>query len=383
MTVSPVTIPTPAELDRQAAVLREQAAGLNRRQADRSQASYADHGGRTDDAERTSAGARSAAAAATKQADELHDKAKESLGMARKLEDDAAGMAADGSVAGREMADDFREQAQLLRAGATSYTQRAQRAEEVARQQLDAADRADRQAFQTRRAGEDETDGLDQMRHAANKLEDKAVALEQAAGEMRSADRAFTSEERTEYLGKAQATLVRAEAIRPDYTRIAPQDIVAAGIPLSDVPGAELLDPLDFGPPPAAPEADLHDTDLMDPNADPVLGPGGAAGAEVNDTDLMDPNAADPSDSSDPSVDGSDTDLMDPNAELDLDGPPDPFAEQIDPGDFGLPTVADGSTPTVPGSLSEDAYMDQPDVGSSSSLDAYGDSADDTTGEYG
>jgi hypothetical protein len=380
MTVSPVTTPTPAELDRQAAVLRDQAAGLNRRQADRSQASYADHGGRADDAERTSAGARSAAAAATNQANEMHDKAKESLEMARKLEEDAVGMAADGSASGREMADDFREQAQLLRAGATSYTQRAQRAEEVARTKLEEADEADRQALQTRRAGDDETDALDQMRHAANKLEDKATALEQAAGELRSADRAFTSEERTEFLGKAQATLVRAEAIRPDYSRIAPHDIVAAGIPMSDVPGAELLDPLDFGPPAAAPEPDLHDTDLMHPDEDPVLGPGAASGSDLGDTDLMEPEA---SATTDPSLDGSDTDLMDPDAELDLDGPADPFAERTDPGDFGLPTAEAGGVAPVPASLSEDAYMDQPDVGStSSSLDSYGDTADDTTGEY-
>jgi hypothetical protein len=430
---TPVATPTPAALDQQAAKLREQAAGLNRRQADREEATGADYGTRLDDAHRTATTARSASAAATTQADELHDKAKESLGIAQRFEEEAARMAADGSPGGREGADDLREQAQLLRAGASSYTQRAQRSEQVARQQLDDAERADRQAFQIENGRGDQSSSLDNMRHTANQLEDKATELEQAASELRQADRAFTSEERATFLGQAQATLTRADAITPDFSRIATDDIVGAGIPVSAVPGNELMDPrslLDPVDPGIAPPVDLHDTDLMDPNGPDPVNPGVAPvpPVDVHDTDLMDPNAPDPVNPG--PVDVHDTDLMDPDAssgldvdgdglpdvtyydpaqpnvvdesvwDVDDDGRADPFdGAGPDPGDFGLTTVEAPAAPAtapvpspVTASLGQDAYMDQPDVGSTSSYggdpygDAYGDSGgsnDETSVEYG
>jgi hypothetical protein len=79
--------------------------------------------------------------------------------------------------------------------------------------------------------------------------------------------------------------------------------------------------------------------------------------------------------------------------EIDLDVPADPYGVPTDPGDFGLADV-DAPAPAVPApvataGLSEDAYMDQPDVGSTSSYgdsdsyaDAYGDSGEDTSVEY-
>jgi hypothetical protein len=252
------------------------------------------------------------------------------------------------------------------------------------------------------------------MRHTANQLEDKAVVLEQAASELRQADRAFTSEERTTFMGQAQATLVRADAITPDFSRITTDDIVGAGIPLSEVPGNELMDPYAPDPvnPGLVPPIDVHDTDLMDPNApdavDPTVDPVNPVNpVDVHDTDLIDPDA-----SSGLDIDGDglpDTAYYDPAQpdvvdesvwDTDGDGRTDPFnGAGPDPGDFGLTTVEAPAAPAaapvpspVTASLGQDAYMDQPDVGSTSSYggdpydDAYGDSggsSDETSVEYG
>jgi hypothetical protein len=121
---------------------------------------------------------------------------------------------------------------------------------------------------------------LDEMRHTANKLEDKATALEQAAGELRSANEVMRPA--TERAGKAEATLARADAIKPDFSRIGTDDIVGAGIPLSEVPGAELMDPRSLSSPPS-PSGGVDDTNLMDPRLQSSL-PGAAA-----DDAFMDP----------------------------------------------------------------------------------------------
>jgi hypothetical protein len=211
-----VAIPSPAELDQQTAELREPTAGphpreaapdqptagsnqrqaapdrqtagsnrrqagpdqptggSNRRQAAPDQSTAADHGSRLDDARQAAASARAAAAAATAQAHDMHAKARENLDLAERFEADAdaAQRAADGTATGREMADDMREQAQLLRAGATSYTQRADRCEQIARHQLEQAAASDRQAVQIERSQGD------QPAYAADAHSDASVGYE-------------------------------------------------------------------------------------------------------------------------------------------------------------------------------------------------------------
>lgn len=387
--------PTPAALDQQAARLREQAAGLNRRQADRYEAVQADHGARFDETRRTAAEARAAANTATERADEMHGRAKEALDFARRLEADADQRTLSTDPSERETADDYREQAQLARASATSYTQRAQRSEQAARQKLDEAEAADRQSVRIQRVHDDATERLDHMRHAGNSLEDKAVLLERAADELRAADRATTPQARTEQMARAQASLARADAVKPDFSRIDPQDIVAAGIPMTEVPGAELLRPDSLDPVnPVNPVTPVNDTDLMRPDSfDPVdpVNP-------VNDTDLLRPD--DPVDPANPL---DDTDLLRPDYDPvlgpggagaddpglpypdDLSSRPgagngsapasaDPLGADPDPADLGDLGGGPGPVDSPAPAFGGDTYADQADLpGADTYGEAYGD----------
>jgi hypothetical protein len=75
-------------------------------------------------------------------------------------------------------------------------------------------------------------------------------------------------------------------------------------------------------------------------------------------------------------------------ARADLAGDADPYGEVPDAGDFGLPTVdappAPAPVAVAEPSYGQDSYMDQPDVGSTSSLagEPYGDATDDVANEY-
>ncbi len=180
--------PRIAEIEAQAAKLRDQSARLNRTQADREERHLADYGARMDDADLAAASARGAAAKAHARANELHDRAKEANAMAKDFEEKAAKDMASDEPFAREMADDLREQAQLLRAGATSDTARAERAERTARKESERAEELERESTQIERDGLDRSTALDGMRHTANELEDKAVALEAAARNLRDAD---------------------------------------------------------------------------------------------------------------------------------------------------------------------------------------------------
>jgi len=393
-----VATPTSAALDQQAAKLRERAAGLNRQQADRQERVGIDTGARVDDAHRAAASARAAAATATTQADDMHGKAKENLDLARKFEDDAARMANDGSPFGRDMADDLREQAQLLRAAATSYSQRATRSEQVARQQLDIAERADREAFQVGRAGYDQSASLDAMRLTANQLESKATVLEQAADEMRLADTPWLQDQRTVHLGKVQELLTQADAIRPDFTKIEVSDIIGAGIPLSETPGNELMDPRLQTPAPAP--GDIHDTDLMDPYsmADPVGDASGGEVAAVAVDDPIDPAGLPDSTPGDDPVNpwpGTTSEIAADdgmNAQLSPVGGTAPDLVGTLDGDLG---AGPGNDPvslapsalepaTVPDATAADFSADSDgDAGGGYSSDAYGDASTDVAMEYG
>lgn len=403
---------TPADLDGQAARLREYAAGLSRRQADRDEQDGTDFGARIDDAKRSATAARSAAETATAQATELHDKAKESLALAKQLEADAARFEADGSPAGRMVADDFHDQAQMCRSSAIADTRRAERAEQVARQQSEEAERHERSALQTERARSDRMDANDALRHTANQLEAKADALEAAATDLRRAADAWEPVERDALTGLAAEHQARADRITPDFSRLSTEDVVAAGIPVSEVPGAELMDPRAFADPVAPSAVDVHDTDLMDPSsfADPVVPAGpGADHVHEQDSDLMDPGTDPVLGPRSSHLDGYPATATGPDSRAwlageaggALDGGPDDPLVQAG-GDLAADADPLGSEPRAAGGdlaplddavastsapAGGEAGMDPPALDSAGSdTDSYGDAYDDVTddmsGEY-
>ncbi|MET1002973.1 MAG: hypothetical protein ABWZ15_14270, partial [Acidimicrobiia bacterium] len=177
--------PKIAEIEAQAAKLRDQSARLNRTQADRDERLYSEYGSRVDDIDLAAASARGAAAKAHARANELHDRAQEANKIAKDFEEKAAADIAKDEPFAAEMADDLREQAQLLRAGAASDTQRAERAERAARKEQERADELERESKQIEQEGHDRTAADDEMRHTANQLENKAFELESAARSLR------------------------------------------------------------------------------------------------------------------------------------------------------------------------------------------------------
>ena len=262
---------TPADLDRQAAKLREQAAGLNRRNADRIERAQADLGQRLDETQRAATSARAAGDAATKQASELQDQAKQNLDTAKSFEDDALRTAAAGGP-GSSLADNLLvDQAQKLRAAAIGLTGRAQRAQQEARRHVEQAERLDRDVDQIRHAAADDDRAGQTIWKTADDLDNKASQLEQAASDLREAGITSDATQKAALTKSAQDHLTRADGIKPDFDSISAEDIVGAGIPASDLPG-ELIDPSAADPVSPSP-VDLHGTDPVDPLTQSQLDP--------------------------------------------------------------------------------------------------------------
>ena len=239
-----MTTPRIAEIEQQAAKLRDQAARLNRTQADRDERTYSEYGSRVDDVDLASASSRGAAEQAHARAVELRGRAQNADMIAKDLEDKAAAMVANNEPYANEVADDFREQAQLLRAGAASDTRRAERAEQAARKELDRVEEYEREAKQIVQEGRDRNAANDNMRLTANELESKAFELEAAARSLRQAERPLIDDaEKSVHVKQAEEALQRADDMQPDFGRVETEAIVEAGIPISDIPGAELMEP--------------------------------------------------------------------------------------------------------------------------------------------
>jgi hypothetical protein len=209
--------PIPTELDQRAAKLREQAAGLNREQADRQEKADVALRSRLDDAHRGAAAARSAASTAATQATDLHTKATVALDEADDLEQMASKLLTSGGGHEREGADDLRELAQLRRADAASFRRRAERAEHVAQQAYDRAEHLDREASQRTDQHVDRSQSLKAMGTTADQLEAKAAALEDAADAVRYSPYAMTPAEREKAMADADRLIAKADAITPDF----------------------------------------------------------------------------------------------------------------------------------------------------------------------
>jgi hypothetical protein len=178
----------------------------------------------------------------------------------------------------------------------------------------------------------------------ADHLEHKARMLELGAGELRAAEWAFTTQERTEHLGRAKLALDAAEAVTLDLGRSDARRRAAAARRANSAPGAEPAHP----GPAAAGRPDHADH----------AGPAGLAGP----ADLVEP---------DPEPDPVLLDALE-RARAELAGDPDPFGEVPEAGDFGLPpadvAAARTAVAEAPADFGDDNYMDQPDVGSTSAV---------------
>lgn len=314
--------PTPAALDQEAAKLRNQAAKLEEEQADRVERTVGQHGGRFDEANRAATAARANANEAVRQANGLREGAQGLVNEATDLEEQAARLAGSSNPADRARADDLRAEAQQALAKAAGRSDRAEHAERTARQKLQEAERADRDARQIRGQSEDEADAGLPLGKAADALEQKATELEEAAGDLRQANKALTAGERDKLVKQAEGHLGKADAIKPDYTQVDVDIMVRSGIPVSHKPGAELMD-LPSSPQTSAPTG--NDTDLMNP--DGTIGPATPSPAPApaaNDTDLMRPDGT-TGPATAPS--GDDTDLMRPDGTSSL--PVDPLADPV------------------------------------------------------
>jgi hypothetical protein len=166
----------------------------------------------------------------------------------------------------------------------------------------------------------------------ADHLDHKARMLELGAEELRAAEWAFTTHERTEHLGRAKVALDAAEAVTLDVDRSDAGRRAAVARRANRGSGAEPAHP---GRPDHGSPADLVDPD-PDADPDPVL------------LDALE------------------------RARAELAGDPDPFGEVPEAGDFGLPPadLAAVRTPVaeLPADFGDDNYMDQPDVGSTSAV---------------
>jgi len=371
-----MSTPTRTELLAEAGRLRSQAAGLTRRQADHTENHVAEVGGRLDAATREATAARAAVTATTAQANDLHDKAQLTLEYAGRLEAEARKLSESPEVADNQKADELLEQAALQRGTATGFTRRAAVAEQESRRQLDLADAAERRSTQLRREEYDRYYERSALGAPVDQMEAKAATLERAASQLRQASTATDPTTRATHTAAAETLVAEAARIVPDLSGVTVDDAIAAGIPVSQIPGAELM-PL----PPPEPVPFVNDTLLMDPTTgafhDPVLAPAGRV--PLDDTDLMtpEPDPVDPQGSLTPAAQHAEP----------LDVVDDPFAAAPplpDTGSFAdagavAPAPAEiasaGTEPIDPSATYSDTYDEPAGAGAPSDVDAHGDTA--------
>lgn len=80
---------------------------------------------------------------------------------------------------------------------------------------------------------------------AADALDDRVRLLEQAEQSQRQAEENPDDPNAQAYSSRAQAALAKAAEVKPDYTNVDPDVLESVGVPLSERPGSELMDPAD------------------------------------------------------------------------------------------------------------------------------------------
>src|SRR5262245_5833064 len=209
--------PTSAALERQAATLCRHPAALHYAFDARPACIQAEAAAQIDGARAAATTARATAVVATNRAAALHGKATELSAIAQKFEEDAARYAASDRPFDRDLAHEFRDQAHAMRASALGYAHRAGRAEQVGREETRRAQALEQSAGELAQGVTDRHVTRTSIDQATVRLEDKALALEDAATSLRHADWSATDADRQLHLGRATVALTAASAIQPDF----------------------------------------------------------------------------------------------------------------------------------------------------------------------
>lgn len=197
--------------------------------------------------------------------------ADEAAKLAQELDEEATRWRRSTALYGEGGTEEDMEDARAsLRLGA-SVQKRADHAHQQARELAHKATALEKQVKELN--AEPKPTHLRRMEAAADALDDKARLLTGAAEELRGAEmaRSFGNQPAAR-LSEMQArhALSRADDIRPDISDIDPAILRATGIPLSQVPGMELMEPLD---PPASAALDPVNPPIADAVAATAMGP--------------------------------------------------------------------------------------------------------------
>ena len=238
----PKPLRDPRALSEEAAAARGQARALHDASTEHIRDENLRWGTRRDETAREAAAARSRADAAGKQADELSAEGNRYAEMAG--EHDARGSSLYGTRP-LEAEEAFEDSQGFVRM-AEAVSQRAEVAREEARTWGDKADQLEAdlrsiegEGFSTEYRGRE-------LSRAADVLDEKSRLLEEAAQKQRDSESEYDAGEYGAGSASnnwAQYAQERADALAPDYSGLDSNLLMDAGVPRSEIPGSELMDP--------------------------------------------------------------------------------------------------------------------------------------------
>jgi hypothetical protein len=229
-------------LDEEAAAIRERARALHDASKNDIHKENTSWGARHDTMKQEATAARSRAVEADKQANDLYAESNRYAETAGEHDAYGAQINADRPVE----AEEYFEEAQGWVRMAEATSARAEAAREVAREWATKADELEQNLQSI--DGEPMSPGYraPQLERAADLLDDKARLLGEAAQKQRDSEAEYAADEPG--AGSASHNWARyaqeqADAIEPDYSAIDPAALMDAGVPRSEIPGSELMDP--------------------------------------------------------------------------------------------------------------------------------------------
>ena len=200
---------------------------------------------------------------------------------------------------------------------------------------------------------------------AADALDDRVRLLEQAEQSQRQAEENPDDPKAQAYSSRAQAALAKAAEVKPDYTNVDPDVLETVGVPLSERPGSELMDPADEFNSSAAAAASPADGAAASPADGAAASPDGAADAapstQADDGLIGDETSADddsgmtadaPAASDEPSEDLSST--SDTSSDADTGQG---YESEYSDGDADMGAVDDTAQPDPYGSEVQDSEV--------------------------
>jgi hypothetical protein len=242
-------------LEREAAAARAQARALHDKSVGEIGAENTRWGVRRDAALREAVAARGMADGAGKQAKDLYAERDDLV--ERAANDDRRGSQLYGEQPAA--AEEHFENARGLTRMAESVSARADTARDLARAWDLKADALEAEAARIDREPMSADYRAPEYARAADLLDDKARLLEEAAQQARDAERYTADGDPGAASGSANWARYAqelADDIEPDYSPLDPQVLQDAGVPRSEIPGSELMDPTDPEPYAAMTEPD-------------------------------------------------------------------------------------------------------------------------------